>query len=74
MAGVTSSVQLYSNLAGLGAALATFAALSIGYVFLIKKQPICSEYLVWFFILNACIFVFLLTAVVYYQERSIVQD
>jgi hypothetical protein len=74
MAGGASGVQLYSNLVGLGAALATFAALSIGYVFLIKKQPICSEHLVWFFILNACIFVFLLTSVVYYQERSIVQD
>jgi len=71
-AGRGSSVQLYGNLVGLGAALATFAVLAVSYVFFVKKEFIRSDYLVGFMILNGCVFIYLVGYVLYVNDRSIV--
>jgi hypothetical protein len=69
---MAGSVQLYGNLVGLGAALATFAVLVVSYVFFVKKQFLRSDYLVGLILLNGCIFIYLIGYSLYVNDRSIV--
>jgi len=66
-----ASIQLFGNLVGLGVALATFAILAVSYVFFTKKDYMRSDYLVIFMIVNAVLFIFLVSSALYTEDRSI---
>jgi len=66
------SAELYGNLFGLGAALATFAVLFVSYLVFMQKIQIRTEFIIFFMIINLCIFVFLITYVKYVETNSIV--
>ena len=65
------STKLYGNLIGLGAALGTFAVLTVSYMLFVKKIAISSTYFAIFLILNVCLLVFLVTFIVYFQTNSV---
>lgn len=47
-----ASVQLYSDLVGLGAGLAVFAILAVSWFFFVQKRPMRSDFLVILALVN----------------------
>ena len=60
-----ASVQLYSDLVGLGAGLAVFAILAISWFLFVQKRPMRSDFLVILVLLNVAFTAALIVTYVY---------
>ena len=60
-----ASVQLYSDLIGLGAGLAVFAILAISWFLFVQKRPMRSDFLVVLVLINVAFAAALVVTYVY---------
>ena len=62
---MAASVQLYSDLVGLGAGLAVFAILAVSWFFFVQKRPMRSDFLVVLVLLNVAFAAALIVTYIY---------
>ena len=60
-----ASVQLYSDLVGLGAGLAVFAILAVSWFLFVQKRPMRSDFLVILVLVNVAFAAALVVTYVY---------
>ena len=60
-----ASVQLYSDLVGLGAGLAVFAILAVSWFFFVQKRTMRSDFLVVLVLINVAFAAALIVTYVY---------
>jgi hypothetical protein len=60
-----ASVQLYSDLVGLGAGLAVFAILAVSWFLFVQKRPMRSDFLVVLVLVNVAFAAALIVTYIY---------